>query len=184
MARLPFATREQFPEQLWYVWDKLGVDGEMPNIFRTMGNNPYLVRGYVRMGNALWAACGLDMATRELAILRVAIEVHNQYEWHQHVRIGRAAGLADERIVALHHWRQSDLFSPAEKAMLAYVDAIVASDHPSKEVHDALAAHFPAATVVGINLLTAFYVMTAKFLSGMEVETEGPFVGWHLGLQQ
>ncbi len=180
MARLPFATRDQFPEQLWYVWDKLAGDGEMPNIFRTMGNNPHLVRGYVRMGNALWAACGLDVATRELAILRVAILVHSQYEWHQHVRIGRAAGLADERIVALHHWRQSDLFSPAEKAMLAYADAIVATDHPPQEMHDGLAAHFPASTVVGINLLAAYYVMTAKFLTGMEVETEGPFVGWHL----
>jgi len=180
MARLGYATREDFPENLKYVWDKNATGDRMPNIFRAMGNNPALVRGYTRLGSALWAECGLDVAMRELAILRVAILVNSQYEWHQHVRIARAAGLSDERINALHDWRTSDLFSEPEKAMLGYLDAIVASDHPSPEVHDNLAAHFPPGTVVGINLLGAYYVMTAKFLSGMEVEPEGVFVGWRL----
>ncbi len=49
------------------------------------------------------------------------------------------------------------------------------------DVHEALAAHFPPATVVGINLLVGYDVTTAKFLGAMEVETEGPFVGWQLG---
>ncbi len=180
MARLGYATREDFPEELKYVWDKNLTGGRMSNIFRVMGNNPALVRGYTRLGSALWAECGLDVETRELAILRVAILVHSQYEWHQHVRIARGATVADERINALQDWRASELFSLAERAMLGYIDAIVASDHPSQEVHDNLAAHFPPGTVVGINLLGAYYVMTAKFLSGMEVEPEGAFVGWEL----
>jgi len=180
MARLAYATRENFPEELKYVWDKNLTGGRMSDIFRVMGNNPALVRGYTRLGSALWAECGLDVATRELAILRVAILVRSQYEWHQHVRIARAAKVADERINALHDWKTSELFSPSERAMLGYIDAIVASDHPSQQIHDDLAAHFPPATVVGINLLSAYYVMTAKFLSGMEVEPEGTFVGWKL----
>jgi len=180
MARLPLVERGDIPEELQYVWDRTATGGSPPNIFRTMGNNAELWRSYLRLGNGLWAQCGLDLPTRELAILRTAILHHSIYEWHQHVRIGRQAGLSDERILALHQWRTSGAFSEGEQAMLAYIDAVSASEHPPQEIHDALAKHFPASTVVGINLLTGFYGMTAKFLGAMEVETEEPFIGWQL----
>jgi alkylhydroperoxidase family enzyme len=180
MARLPKVSRESFPDELQYVWDRTATNGKMPNIFSTMGNNPALLRSYLRLGNGLWSQCGLDVPTRELAILRTAILHHSTYEWHQHVRLGRAAGLNDERIVALHHWRTSDLFSEPERAVLGYVDAVAASEHPPADVHDALAHHFGPSTMVGVNLLAGFYGMTAKYLGAMEVETEEPFVGWEL----
>lgn len=180
MARLPFAQRSDIPENLQYVWDRNATAGELPNIFRAMANNPPVWRSYLRLGNGLWNSCGLDVQTRELVILRTAILYHSAYEWHQHVRIGRQAGLADVRIVALHHWRGSDLYSEGERAILAYVDALAASDHPPADVHSALAAHFPPGTMVGINLLVGYYTMTAKFLGAMEVEPEAAFVGWQL----
>lgn len=182
MSRLPLLQRSDIPEEFQYVWDRqkpIG-GGDVPNIFRAMSNNPKVWRAYLRMGNGLWSDCGLDTKTRELAILRTALLAHSAYEWHQHVRIGRAAGLKDEQILALHHWRDSDHFSPAERAMLGYIDAVAASDHPAADIHAALAAHYPPAALVGINLLVGYYSMTAKFLSAMEVETEEPFVGWEL----
>ena len=180
MARLPLTNRSDIPQELQYVWDRNATGDSVPNIFRAMANNAPLWRSYLRLGNGLWTQCGLDIATRELVILRTAILHHSIYEWHQHVRIGRQAGLSDERIVALHHWRQSELFSEAERAILGYVDAVAASDHPSDEAHQTLSAHFDPSTIVGINLLTGFYGMTAKFLGAMEVQTEEPFVGWQL----
>jgi alkylhydroperoxidase family enzyme len=182
---LPNATREQFPDDLKYVWDALARDetsgdGTVANIFRQMGNNPALLRAYLRLGNGLWRHSGLDIATRELVILRTAILHHSMYEWHQHVRIGRAAGLPDDKIRALHHWRQSDLFSDEERAIFAYVDALNQSDHPLDDVHQELSRVLPDAAVVGVNLLTGFYGMTASFLGAMEVEPEVEFVGWEL----
>lgn len=180
MSRLPLADRSNIPDELAYVWDRTAGGGRQLNIFRTLANNPELWRSYLRLGNGLWAQCGLDVPTRELVILRTAILHHSTYEWHQHVAIGRTAGLSDERIVGLHHWRTSELYSEAERALLAYVDAVAASDHPSSETHAELAKHFDDSTIVGINLLTGFYGMTAKFLGAMEVETEVPFIGWQL----
>ncbi len=180
MARIPLVSHDDIPEELKYVWERNATAGQLPNIFRAMANNAPLWRSYLRLGSGLWAQCGLDLPTRELAILRTAILHRSAYEWHQHVRIGRQAGLLDEKIKALHHWRTSDLFSPAEKAMFSYIDASAATEHPSQDIHDGLAAYFPPSTVVGINLLTGFYGMTARFLGAMEVETEEPFVGWQL----
>ena len=180
MARLPLTERSDIPEELQYVWDRNAAGGTPPNIFRIMANNAPLWRSYLRLGNGLWTQCGLDVPTRELVILRTAILHHSIYEWHQHVRIGRQAGLTDERIVALHQWRASDLFSEAERALLGYIDAVGASDHPSDDAHNTLAAHYDSSSIVGINLLTGFYGMTAKFLGAMEAEPEEPFIGWQL----
>lgn len=182
MTRLPKAARADFPEELYYVFDRLpaAADGTPMNIFAAMGNNAGLLRSYLRLANPLWAQCGLDPERRELVILRTAILHRSVYEWHQHVRIGRDAGLSDDRIIALHNWQASTLFSEFESAILGYVDALVASDHPAQPIHDALAKHLPAAGVVGVNLLVGTYIMTAKFLGAMEVEPETTFVGWQL----
>lgn len=181
MARLPKAERKDIPEDLHYAWDRIGAGREVPNIFRVMANNPPLMLAYVRLGNALWRECGLDVATRELVILRTAFLRQSTYEWHQHVRLGRDAGLSDDQIIGLQDWQSSKLFSDSERALFAYADALNESDHPPQAIHDNLAKHYPASTVVGVNLLTAFYGMTAKFLSAMEMETEDPFIGWKLG---
>ena len=180
MSRIPLTTRKDIPEELRYVWDRNETDGKVANIFRTMSNNPALWRSYLRLGTSLWNDCGVDTKTRELAILRAAILAQSEYEWHQHVRIGRGVGVTDEQILALYNWEASPEFSGAQKAMFGYIDALAASDHPTAEAHDAMAAHYPPSTIVGINLLTGFYLMTAKFLGAMEVETEEPFIGWQL----
>lgn len=182
--RIPPATREPFPENLKYVWDRIARDqtagdGSGPaNIFLAMGNNPEVFRGYLRLANPLWAHCGLDVRTRELVILRCALVQDSAYEWHQHVRIGRAAGVTDAEINALHNWREQGSFTASEKALFAYADALAVSDHPGKPTFDELAKHFDTAAVVGITILIAFYFATAKFLGAMEVTTEDPFIGW------
>ena len=181
MARIPDATRDTFPESLQYVWDRTmaGPTGAA-NIFATMGNNPEVLRGYLRCGNALWASCGLDVRTRELLILRCAYLKNSAYEWHQHVRIGRDAGIMDAETNALRDWGPSKLFSPSERALFAYADALNVSSHPGKLAFDELSKHFDASTVVGVTVLVAFYFATASFLGALEVETETDFVGWEL----
>jgi alkylhydroperoxidase family enzyme len=180
MSRLPRMDRDQFPEDLRYAWDRISAGGSPPNIFAALGNNPNVLLGYLRLGNALWNHCGLDVRTRELVILRCAYLRNSAYEWHQHVRIGRDAGLDDATINALRNWREGDRFSDAERALLAYADNLAVTDHPGDAVFDELAKHFGPAEIVGITILIAFYFATAKFLGAMEVETESPFVGWSL----
>ena len=183
MGRLPYITRDDLPEDFRYLWDRSGNvtgSGEIANIFRTLGHNPDIWLQYLRLGNALWTKSGIDTATRELVILRTAILRDSTYEWHQHVRIGRQAGLSDERMRGLHDWSGTALYSDPERAILGYVDAVTSGDDDLDSAHRALAEHFPPSTIVAINLLTGFYSMTAGFLGTMAVETETPFIGWQI----
>lgn len=184
MSRLPQVTRDVFPDELVYVWDKLAGDvtagegGGVANIFQAMGNNPPVLRGYLRMGNALWAHCGLDLRTRELVILHCARLRKSRYEWHQHVRIGKGAGITEAEVRALADWRASGMFNDGEKAIFAYAEAMNTADEPPDGAFDALAMHFDPGRIVGITLLIAFYFATAKFLGAADVQTEEPFIGW------
>jgi alkylhydroperoxidase family enzyme len=178
---VPYTDRDRFPEKLVYVWDAVARDsptpGIPPNIFRVMGQNPDVLRGYLRLGNTLWNCAALDKRTLELTILRCAFLRKHEYEWHQHVRIGRAAGVTDAEINALGDWRRGS-FSPAEQAIFAYADALDAGGVPPQETLDRLAQHFDESAVVGITLLCLFYFFTGSFLTAMEVPLEEPFIGW------
>lgn len=180
MARVPDATRETFPDELTYVWDAVADGREPPNIFKALGNNPALLRAYLRLGNGLWQHCGLDLQMRELAILKAAMNKQSRYEWHQHVRIGRDAGLSDARIKALHNWRESAEFSAKEKTLLRYIDELGGETIPTREAYDAMIEEWGLPTTVGVTMLIPFYDMTAQFLAAMEVEPEESFVGWTL----
>jgi len=89
------------------------VPGGTSNIFRTLVRHPGLFRRWMPFGGKLLNG-KLPARERELAILRVGWLCQSEYEWGQHVPIGRAAGLTDEEIgripsgAAAHGWSELD----------------------------------------------------------------------------
>ena len=81
----------------------------------------------------------------------------------------------------LRAWADSARFSPDERALLAFVDALCDEGPPSEGVLAAFSRYFPAAAdMLGVTILVLFYGMIARFLDFMQVATEEPFVGWQL----
>ena len=62
---------------------------------------------------------------RELGQTRAGWLVGSQFVFSQHCKSCRALGYSEEKIEALKAWAVSDLFSPLERALLAYTDALV-----------------------------------------------------------
>src|SRR3954463_13935960 len=71
------------------------------NIFRTLAHAETAFRPFLRFGGAVLGEMELDPIVRELAILTVAKEAEAEYEWVQHVAIGKAVGVSDAQIKAL-----------------------------------------------------------------------------------
>ena len=60
----------------------------------------------------------------------------------QHCKSCRALGFSEEKIEALKAWAVSDLFSPLERALLAYTDALVLGfGRVDDAVFDAMSEH-------------------------------------------
>src|SRR3954465_9724586 len=97
MARIPYPEPD---EQSDRVKEALG---RLPplNVFRVLSHAETAFRPYLRFGGALLAALELQPVPRELAILQVARVFEAEYEWIQHVAIGRAVGVTDAQIQGL-----------------------------------------------------------------------------------
>lgn len=79
--------------------DRNQVNGSVLNIFRVLMNHPPLVRSWGRFGGYILSSRQtLPARDRELLILRIGWLNQAQYEWEQHVRIGKTAGLTDDEI--------------------------------------------------------------------------------------
>ena len=69
-------------------------DGAELNIFATLARHPKLFKRWSAFGGTLLYGGRLPARARELLILRTGYLCRADYEWGQHVEIGRAAGLS------------------------------------------------------------------------------------------
>ncbi|MEN3952535.1 carboxymuconolactone decarboxylase family protein [Iodidimonas sp. SYSU 1G8] len=67
----------------------------------------------------------LDPAIREIAILRAGYVAGSQFVFSQHCKAGRKNGLAEEKIAAIPHWAVADVWTPLERAVLAWTDGLI-----------------------------------------------------------
>lgn len=153
MARVPLLDAEDLSEEYRYLFTENDV-GEA-HIFQAMANAPKQMQWYMRYSTRLWEV--LPEREREVVILAAARALEHEYEWHQHVRLGREAGVADEEIRAIS---EGDLGEVTD------------------EIHDRMAEQFDISIVAGVAMLASHYVATARTLDAFGVEPEEEFVGW------
>lgn len=177
MARIPLPTRASLTDPaMQQRWDRQAERGPVLNIMRLMMANPQIELN----ARQIWRASGLEPRAREIVILRCAFTQQSTYEWHQHVRIAGNEGLTPAEITAVGHWRESKLFSDAERALLAYVDELAATPRPSDAIFAAFAAGRSDAEILGVTMLITLYFQLARIMAAMDLETEAPFVGWEI----
>jgi 4-carboxymuconolactone decarboxylase len=104
---------------------ELGVDNAQASrgAFRMLAHHPDLLRQVFGLLTMLATRNKLESRLRELMIMRIGWTTGSDYEWFQHYRIGKAqAGLTDAEFIAVRDWRNSAIFSAADRAVLAAVD--------------------------------------------------------------
>jgi len=96
----------------------------LPNVLGTLIRHPALAARWLPYNDVLLRTGTLDPRLRELVILRVAWSTGSEYEWVQHVRLGRGLGITDGEIGAIigaggHEWTalESDLLAAADELL-------------------------------------------------------------------
>ena len=72
--------------------------GKVFNIFSTLANHPELLKRWMVFANHVLVKSTLPPREREILILRIGWLCRAEYEWSQHVLIGKAVGLSEEEI--------------------------------------------------------------------------------------
>jgi alkylhydroperoxidase family enzyme len=113
----------------------------------------------------------LDPQLRELGQTRAGYTRGSQFVFSQHCKSCRDVGLSEEKIEAIPSWGASDLFSPVERAVLAYTDDLVlASGRVSDGVFNALHDHLSDLEILELTYITAMYDMHAAMCRALRLE--------------
>lgn len=99
-------------------------------------------------------ATGLEQSLRELVNIRASQINGCAFCLHLHLRDARRAGELQERLDLLAIWREAPLFTPRERAALAWVEALtlVADSHVSDDIYKAARAEFSEQELVELTM--------------------------------
>jgi len=146
-----------------------GTPGDWWTVF---ANSPDVMEHACR-GFALYASPDRKIGPklRELGQTRAGWLVGSQFVFSQHCKSCRAIGYSEEKIEALKHWSVSDLFSPKERALLAYTDCLVLEHGRVPDgVFDAMREHLDDESIMEFTYITMMYSMHAVISRALRLE--------------
>ena len=113
-------------------------------------------------------ACELDRQTREIVILRVAIRKRSRYEWAQHVKAARKAGISDEEIAAI-----ADGTATGPAGLLARaVDELTDDSALRDATYGELAARFTERQLISLVFLVGTYSLLSTVFGAFRMELD------------
>ena len=157
----------------------LGEAQASRSAFRMLAHHPDLVRHVYGLLKMLATRNKLPSRLRELMIMRIGWATASEYEWFQHYRIARTEGLSDAELVAIRDWRSSELFSEADRAVLAAVD----DTRERGEISDAVWAQCEQllkepAVLVEMVVMIGNWMLFSQLLKTLRVPIEAGATPW------
>jgi alkylhydroperoxidase family enzyme len=180
---------EPLPDSEWTdeiraIIESTSAMGREPlNIFTTLAHHPKLMKRWLVFGNSILAKGILDPRERELAILRTGWNCRSEYEFGQHVVIGRSVGITDEEIVRLTAGPDADGWSAIDATILRAADELHTDQCIGESTWAALTDHLDTAQVIELIMTVGQYHLVAMTLNSAGVQLDDGVPGFaDLGL--
>ncbi len=98
--------------------------GEPINIFTTLARHTKLLKRWLVFGAHVLNKSTIPPRERELVILRIGWLCQSEYEWAQHVVIGKNVGLTEEEIARIKEGPDAEGWAPMDQALLRATDEL------------------------------------------------------------
>jgi len=170
MARIPYAD-QTLPANAVLAERITEQRGGVLHLYAMLLHSPPVTDGWLSLLTAIRQKCILPSSIRELVILQVAHLNGASYEAEQHLPIALKNGLSREQVDALPDWRNSDLFSPLQRASLNYCDASTRHVHVEPQVFEELRGYFDHRLIVELTVTIAAYNMVSRVIEALAIES-------------
>ncbi len=147
-------------------------DGPILNIFRTLANHPKLMKRWLVFGNHVLAKSTLGAREREIVILRIGWLCRAEYEWAQHVVIGRASGITDEEIERIADGPDASGWSERDRLLLRAADELHADQFVSDATWSGLSQHYETQPLMDLVFTIGQYTLVSMALNTLGVQLE------------
>jgi len=151
----------------------LVADGSLAGPFGPMTLAPTVGDPVQALGAALRFATGLSAATREAAILLVAVHHRCEFEWVAHAPGAVAAGIPEPALATLYQGGIPDVQSGVDKLALTVVQSLLRAGNLTDETYHAAAAQLGERTIAELVWLVGYYSMLALALAVFEPPNPG-----------
>ncbi len=110
---------------------------------------------------------------RELAQLRVGWARASRFVFSQHCKAARDNDVAEDKIQAITAWETSDTYTPAERAVLAWTDALVLhGGRASDATFAAVADHLSEVAILELTYIACWYDLHAVMSKALKLELD------------
>jgi 4-carboxymuconolactone decarboxylase len=145
---------------------------QLYNIFTTLARVPEALKAFAAWGGFVLGRSSLPERQRELLILRVGWNCRAGYEWAQHARIGRAAGLSGEELAGIKRGHTWPKWSDSDRVLLVAADELGRSQFVSDPTWSALAQHFSERQLMDVVFVVAHYTQVCMILNTFGVQLD------------
>lgn len=168
----PLADAEMNDEQN-EVLAAMRARRSVSNIFRTLARAPKALKGFLAWGEyVLSKRNDLPPREREIVILRIGWLCRSGYEWVQHVRIGKGAGLTDDEVARIKAGPDAAGWSPADRALLQASDELHHDQFITDATWAALGAHFSDKQRMDVVFTAGNYTQVCMILNSFGVQLD------------
>jgi alkylhydroperoxidase family enzyme len=169
--RLQPLPADQIPEEI------LKYTGARPgqpvlNIYATVARHPKLAKRWLVFGSHVLGKSTISARERELVILRTGHLCQSAYEWGQHVRIAKAAGISDAEIERIKAGPDAPGWDPFEATLLRATDELRTDSCISDATWQALAARYSEQQLLDLIFAIGQYTMVCMALNSLGVQLE------------
>jgi alkylhydroperoxidase family enzyme len=186
--RLPVPRIRPIPPEEWSGEAKdalapVEAGGAFPalNIFRTLANYPKLAKRWMVFANHILAKNSLPPREREILILRIGWLCSAEYEWAQHVVIGKRSGLSDDEIRAIGVGPEAQGWSELDRALLRATDELWNDAFVSDATWSALAKHLSEQQLMDVVFTVGNYNLVSMALNSFGVQLDAGLTGFPAG---
>ena len=147
------------------------------NILGIFSWHPALTKAFLPFNNHLFAST-LSARDRELVTVRIAWLRRGEYEWAQHVRMARNAGVSDEEIDAILAGPDSPVWGARDATLLRSVDEIAADRYISDETWKQLSEYLDRKQLMDLVFTIGNYDLLAMAFNTFGLQLDPGLAGF------
>jgi uncharacterized peroxidase-related enzyme len=178
MSLIPIVTDDEANPQQAVLFEHCSkMLGRVANAVRVAAHAPKIAQallGFMIPALREEITGALSINIKVLAILKTSMLNGCEYCVGHNTALGKAVGYSDDQIAAIEgDYQASELFTPAQKAAIAWAECLTLKTYRQKpEVMAELKNHFSHEQIVEITMVSGFFNFWNRFTDGLQVDIE------------
>jgi alkylhydroperoxidase family enzyme len=176
--RIPPVTKATWTPEQEELLKPFDRDGVIFNVYSTMANHPALAKDWLVFGSYILRRNSLPARDREMLILRIGWVCKAEYEWAQHVRIGKGVGLTDEDIEHIMEGPKASGLTENDRLLLQATDELHKDAFISDATWAALSKSYDTKQMMDLVFTVGEYNLVSMALNSFGVQLDEGLEGF------